>query len=944
MSLCSDTIYAECREIWRQLLDSRNDKIINEIFSLRRITSPQSCSLFNSFILLKLKKNISVEDILLLIASTKYLVEYSLNPSKNIQIILENLTLFDKNVDLLNLGMFIFAEILQKISAIYVPQLVNLLQVIIIDKKYYHPVIIKMIFDGLIQVIAFPSFALNDVKHVEKLINYIRSINDLEEFPKRQKFIHYNPDIAIAYDLCNFLSTKNFSFKAFSTEYERMFWKRNQLVLRGFIHSNILNYDQWEIVLNNLIEISKTDDELKNSLVMPLLFKMTESSNPKVKISILQNLSKLGASTEVFSTIKALSQGMLRSMAIDLHLRLWKIEPRTYPFLYKVLNEKSLRDDEDLHLNIIRASAVKEICDLKPHHGSDLVTIISDILNESLESKDHEIPASLAIDAIFILCQNHIINITSTWKAINLTTRYEKRPRVIKSLCNFFALVPKFKRNNSEYELLMKDIISRVFHMIQWSDTHGIHCAFEALKSWSYDQLTLDMIPDNFREGIALPDAPAGMEVSILDLEVPGECYVQILSKVNSSALRSAGDLISHFMAQEISEYRSGHYIVKEGQPEPTYYKNLPKQSIVKAISQLVIQQATTRKQEKIVGDEILIEALRVLSQKYTRPLPPLNWTFLQELVHRGDKIKALCMAIAAKQAVISGTAKRLIENILTNLIAIQDIEASLDILADLCNGISNGVLNSFFEQATKNSNINEKLQKCLKNEKNISNRENLAMIISIYIKSSGNVSKDTIKLIPSNIMPLIALNQIQKIEFRCEILKENSNTENAVGWINELISDEYLKNENREFFIKSFVDLLTDKKQSFPKKKWLNEFMAMTENKMIEKGDLDFLLDIFCTAIICFSGYFEIFTKDEIFKNRFIMLPQSIELISSHATHNDIIGSIFDFIYFVVDHKSSEPYQEAFKKSIIAARNHAHFKKPKTWHKILQALVIPKI
>jgi hypothetical protein len=297
-------------------------------------------------------------------------------------------------------------------------------------------------------------------------------------------------------------------------------------------------------------------------------------------------------------------------------------------------------------------------------------------------------------------------------------------------------------------------------------------------------------------------------------------------------------------------------------------------------------------------------------------------------------------MTIAAKQAVISGTAKRLVENILINE---SDDESSLDILDDLCNGISTDVLKIFFDKAVKSTEINEKLQKCLSNEKMITNRDNLAMIVSIYVKSSENISKDTVKLIPPSVMPIISLNNLQKIEFRCEILKENSNVENAVGWINELIAEEYSKNENREFFINNLINLLTDEKQNFPKKKWLNEFMAMTENKMIEKGDLDFLLDIFCTAIICFSGYFEMFGKCEIFSNRFIMLPQSLELMSTQTSFNDIIGNIFDFIYFVVDHKSADSYRDAFVSSILSAKNHPHFKKSKTWLKVLQSIAIPK-
>lgn len=936
MILCNDIIYPESREIWRHILKKGDNRIVMDVLSLRRVTNPSSCLFFNSLIVLK---SMDIETFLLLIASTKSIVKNSLDPTQNIQLMLDNAKVLCTNSEMMTLAVFMLSEILQSLSIVYMSKFISLLSSLIIDMNFNHPVILSMILDGLIQVLAYPSFAGKEIKQVEKLLNHIQS-HEEQQIPhfNTPDFYHFNADIMNAYYVCKFISINEINLKPIATGSERIFWLKNQLLLRGLLHSDRLNLNQWEIALQNLTDVSKSDDVLKSSLVMPLLFRLANTTSPRKKFLILMNLTRLGASNEIFNTIKALSQGMIRSMAIELNLRLWKVEPRTYPFLHKILIEKTSKDDEDLHLNIARAAAIKEICDLKPHHGTELVSLISEILNQSLESKDAEIPAALAIDAITILCQNHIINQASTWKAINLTTRYEKRPRVVKSLCNFFALVPKFKRNNSEYEMLMKDILARLFHMIQWSDTCGIEYALEALKSWNYDQLTLDMIPDAFRDGIALPDAPAGMEVSLLDLEVPGDCYVQLLTKIHPTALRAAGELVSHFMAQEIAEYRSGHYLVKEGQAEPISYKNLPKQSIVKALSNFIFQQATTKKKEKIVNDSILIEAIRVLAKRHSRPLPPLNWTFLHEMIHRDGCIKAQCIALAAKQSIISGSAKRLIENILINIeFNDQDeVEAALDCLVDICNGVSIEVLKIFFKKAVLFDQIKQKLEMLLKSEKNVTNRENLATIISIYINQTCETSNEVIKLLPPNIMPLLTLNSLQKIKFRCEILKEQTKVDNAVGWINELIIEEHTCNENGDFLVKSLIDLLTDSKQNFPKKKWLAEFLIMVENKMIEGGDFEFFLDIFSLAIICMSGTFELIESKDIFDNRFKMLPYSIESLSHH--HEDIIGSIFDFI--IERSSSSFHYREAFTKSIIASKNHSHFKKVKTWHKVLQTVI----
>jgi Protein of unknown function (DUF3730) len=72
---------------------------------------------------------------------------------------------------------------------------------------------------------------------------------------------------------------------------------------------------------------------------------------------------------------------------------LWKIEPRTYPFLHKALIEKGKKDLDDRGLQIVRAVAIKDICDLRPQHGTDLVSVISEIINNTLDLKEGEIPA-----------------------------------------------------------------------------------------------------------------------------------------------------------------------------------------------------------------------------------------------------------------------------------------------------------------------------------------------------------------------------------------------------------------------------------------------------------------------------------------------------------------------------------------------------------------------
>jgi hypothetical protein len=327
--------------------------------------------------------------------------------------------------------------------------------------------------------------------------------------------------------------------------------------------------------------------------------------------------------------------------------------------------------------------------------------------------------------------------------------------------------------------------------------------------------------------------------------------------------------------------------------------------------------------------------------------LPPLNWTFLHELIHKGTAVRAKCMAVASKQAVISGTAKRLIENFLINIdeSSHEDIEIALDMLVDLCNGASNEILKLFFEKISTcyNEKYDEEILKLLSHEKCVTNRENLTMIMSKVINRTTSPSNNIIRLIPSQILNAIPLMSDRKIKYRCEILKENENVENGVAWLNELLLDQYTKNECRDILSTSIIDLLMSTK-CFPMKKWLNEFIIVVQNKMIEKDTsiegLKFLLDMFITAIVCMSGYFVKDTDCNVFENRYVLFPQSLCLFTSQDINSDIAANLFEFIVYSMNQQSSISIEirSIFKNAIVLCKNHCYFKKSKTWQNFLQA------
>lgn len=109
----------------------------------------------------------------------------------------------------------------------------------------------------------------------------------------------------------------------------------------------------------------------------------------------------------------------------------------------------------------------------------------------------------------------------------------------------------------------------------------------------------------------------------------------------------------------EISGYLKFVYQVK-GTREPIDYSFLPSNSIVRAV--LAYIKSKIAKWKFDLQKEVYLECLRIISQTYTKPLPPLDWCFLQELYHE-PAAKDYCISIAAHQVILSGTARRFVVN-----------------------------------------------------------------------------------------------------------------------------------------------------------------------------------------------------------------------------------------------------------------------------------------
>lgn len=365
---------------------------------------------------------------------------------------------------------------------------------------------------------------------------------------------------------------------------------------------------------------------------------------------------------------------------------------------------------------------------------------LSNILNQCANGKN-DLAASLALDAIISLCNSNTVNIASTWTAVKNVFHSNRQHRTVKrcvgtveilsslftlmghsisSLCHFFGTVPSLKNPSAAYEALFEESLQRLWNfVIDFDEADYIGVALGALKMYDFSDLMFKHMPAIFTENVKIPEEfkkiimasvndplRAGAPLSAADVVpyIPGECWIELLEKVNQNAIDAAVDLVTHVVDAEIRQFRGGIYLLDDGRPEPSALVQLHARSPLRALVKHVKLQS-----QRIENPILLTQCLRCLAQKYSRPLPPLNWFFLTEYINLDDQViqysirsemKKYSMAVAANQIAHSGSARSIICNYVQALdVADCDIEEThmiLELTPAICDGITPTILATF--------------------------------------------------------------------------------------------------------------------------------------------------------------------------------------------------------------------------------------------------------
>ncbi|XP_005181860.1 focadhesin [Musca domestica] len=1018
--LCNPQTLSDSKTIWTGLLTlSKHNQeaktLMQEVLSWSKITTSQNC-LFTSTLLIEAIEHFlsqkdfkqSIELSVFQILVVNHLVKFGIDPRPSLHCILRVLhSTREHSQSHYNVMLVLLSESLHLLSPSYLPDLLRIISFIVVQENCGHQYILNMCLDGIIQWMSQTAFIPADglaIAHqiVRKILDVIKG--NAATTPIQTKTFesatirYFHPDIAMAFDLAKLVESYDDSedkdvytfVDTLNVKANTTFCQRLHLFLRALFLSREPSVDCWFKIYEVILEIIKVNADIAYDFLMTYIFKLAGEHNPELQMELLRGLPNFAISKDnipmILNTIRNLCS-YNPTFSMDLYLKLWRVESRTYPFLVKLLSlpSKDVKSNK-WEFDVAKTYTIREICYEKPtQHGSDLVSHLSDILNTCTDDAG-DLPTSLALDAIVALCDSNTVNITSTWRALSSKFRHEKRPRALKSLYKFFAHVPLLQTPTLEFEQLVDEALDQLWLTISRSDTDPemIREALEALKHYEIGTLlTLKHIPPQFRQDLHVAreyKGPNGREVVDLEQEmIPGEVWVQLLQKIRPECGAAAADLIAHYIYGEINEFRGGLYRLPDGKPEPRKLQGLYPKSPLRAIISYLVNQS--RYGDHVAEPIAVTNALRAISKKFPKPIPPVDWSFLHSFFHLSFDTRKYCILIAKNQLLHSGTAKRLLENFLMDFepnCFEEDLLLLFSLLPEISNGVSLTILKNFAEKVAvycfKESQLAGFNEGCLF-EKFMDSVKYIFMgkceipevldiftlIVERYMDSMDVDSKlfqrytEAVAVLPNNAIDGLTLpsnwweTPIGKLKkatiIRSYLVLYNGNISNPLKWLNPIIDAYATRKEDQLFFFRHLTSVLYAFNSDEQSCNWIMEMFIQIQALLAESSNKEklekvlYLLDIFILSVDVLSGCAVLLGNLDVVatqrNERFQIFPESMQFLCDHIFWKDQEAKIYEFLYNLYKNPAiPEIYASIFKDAIVCSRNKPYFDAKGIWTK----------
>ncbi|XP_052859730.1 focadhesin [Anopheles cruzii] len=1005
--------FPDCRKLWQllvetSLLDQKAEAIVYEILAWRRDNNAhQTCytvslllELLNVIPLTSDEKSLKmrVEIVTYLAAITKDYISLNYDPKRCLSALRETCEIIVEHDPLpeLDVLLCVVTDLLPITSPVKVGGVVWIINTILPACGPFSRMLAK---EAMIQLLGQPSYTTQHLSLCDKVLQACDNESTVSRTTVRLPLrpMYYHADLAKWSLLCAWFASSPFALENYARGNAALsctcFSDNLGSLYRAIFISTAYEEDVWRGSFRGLVALMQRNEVQAAHCMIPLLYGLAQQKDGGRRLHILQTLASMGAKENVIGILKALTKDLDRATSLDLYLRLWKAEPRTYPLLYDLLKDTSRHsphpDEDPWEYIVSRAYAIREVCLINPQqHGEDLVNLFSEVLSNP-NDENNEAAVCLSLDAISSLCENRVVNIVSVWKVLGSRFAHEQRPRVIRSLCRFFANVPLIKVISLEQERLVNNIISTLWHYVtDYDDGEIIGAALATLKHFNPDSLTMRQIPELFRQGIAEPE-PNADGVSLADStgSVPPECWIQLIQYINLSAIEAAGDLVSHYIAREMDTFRGGLYQTPEGRPEPSNLKYLPRTGILATIVNYLISQSTKFATNSNASEHVLIQLLRIVACPYPKPIPPLNWCFLHEYFLHCFEMRDYCLQIAIKQMPYSGTAKRLVENYLyeqcETAMLEEDLLKTFARIGDITESVQTPIYKQYIHLALHflaeraedkrfgdSSGFVQAIQlvgKALdRTYSDESNFEHLCEMLQSFFTRFALDSEifrkyiDVLVQLPrqyfdnafqGGITGEENLMTLQKnIYFEFAYRKHHPTV--PIMKLVEGIAKSLVNNQADSKVLKAyFLGQLYDFAQLFIKAQnckplisFIDELISSVQNALVlvgnEKESIPFMLDTLMTMVVSFSGWGTLYGVNEIALNRsllFALFPAALATLFQQNLCREVEIKIYEFLCHLYG-VASVPLDlvECIRNSLICCKRQPYFQQSKSWPKFV--------
>ncbi|XP_031635799.1 focadhesin [Contarinia nasturtii] len=1041
--LCNPLQSLNIESIWSVVLKQQKihattaQNLLQEIFAWFRIT-PERCLSLSTQLIDVIEFHLDMDDgqaafdyQIYLIALILSMNEFGYDPRNAIATILKSIRKINETLDenVIDYMLICMAQIIHSISPFYLGNALEIIKVLI-DRQIGDNVIVRnMLLDSLIVRLAINGKNLQAqvVADIERMIIQLRknaTESKICKVPSKNNIsmLYFHPSIIMNFNLVQLAGIELANSQTETLKHIINVLSKNKELaneMHYLLRSILLSMDQtvsseiWSEILNQLLTNVKANTKISCDTIYFMLYLLAKETNGHRQMELLRGLTSFTAIKEniplILNTYRSLassSSAVLRILSVDLHTKLWLEESRTYQFLHKVLisDDDKLSAPDKWEMNVVKANAIKEICSQKAsQHGTDLVAPLSKILNSSL---DNDLASSLALDAVVWLCKSHTVNIVSTWKVLQSVFESELKIRTTKSLCDFFGQVPLLKSASNEYEELFCTALKRLWKFI--TDTNDVEisvAACRALHNFEFSELTLQHIPTILYDSIILPkeyqiqiaashNDPDNVPLTAADVVpfIPGECWIELLKNINQNALNEAIELVVHLIEIEMSQYRSGVYMLAEGRPEPKELQHLHARSPLRAMIKFIWQQSENKNEPTIV-----IKCLECVARKYSRPIPPLNWFFLIEYINQGKsfenansddqfKMKKYALTIAGNQIAHSGSAKTLIENYLQSFDAsvkeLDEIQMCLDLVSKICDGVSPRILATFIRDtltflhgisASSHFEENGHFEIGLKAitqtfDKKCLIPENIDIITDEICKFYHILPSDSkiydkysnyiLKLPSENLDKLSTPVEWNDENFKKSLVvrtkatfsqKPFTTTTNTWMWINLLIdnvsdsNDSTVDRKRKDDLLVEISNLSAQRYSESTLSDWIMYFLGKVQSDLSQDNSvrIPFSLDLFMFVIVIAAGC-DIFVSAPLsINNRKQWLnkfPEALYLLSKRSNWTCHMPRIFEFLYHLKTQQKylAKEYNSIIRNTLICVKNHEYFLQKSTWNKFI--------